>query len=142
MADIMNKSNIKKEKGVDVLTVFGYLLTLAFTGKSLNITIINSEVNISKDVFYRFINSVSANWNKFLLLFAIKVILPISELTSDKRINTLILDDTSFKRNRSKNVELLAKQYDHSINEYYSGFRCLTLTLLTSLVYRSIIQGL
>jgi len=47
-------------------------------------------------------------------------------LTSENRINTLILDDTVHKRNRSKKVELLAKALDHTDNRYYKGFRCLT----------------
>ncbi|WP_459771532.1 transposase, partial [Alkalibacterium sp. s-m-28] len=39
----------------------------------------------------------------------------------------LILDDSMFSRNRSKKVELLAKNYDHASGKYMKGFRMLTL---------------
>jgi hypothetical protein len=37
------------------------------------------------------------------------------------------LDDSSFKRDRSKKVELLAKYYDHAKHLYFNGFCMLTL---------------
>ena len=41
----------------------------------------------------------------------------------------LIVDDSSYERNRSKKVELLARCFDHSSQKmrYYKGFRMLTL---------------
>ena len=44
-----------------------------------------------------------------------------------KAANVLIIDDSMFERNRSKNVELLAKVYDHAKHKYRFGFRMLTL---------------
>lgn len=38
-----------------------------------------------------------------------------------------IVDDSLYNRNRSKNVELLARVHDHNDNRYYRGFRLLTL---------------
>jgi hypothetical protein len=51
----------------------------------------------------------------------------IDKLTDEKRVNTFIVDDTPFERNRSKKVELLSKVYDHSKKVYMLGFRLLTL---------------
>lgn len=41
----------------------------------------------------------------------------------------LIVDDSTFDRNRSKNVELLARCFDHASLKmrFYKGFRMLTL---------------
>jgi hypothetical protein len=39
----------------------------------------------------------------------------------------LVLDDTIYKRNRSKHVELLTRVRDHNDGRYYKGFRCLAL---------------
>jgi len=42
-------------------------------------------------------------------------------------LRCLVLDDSSFKRNRSKKVELLATCFDHAKHLYFKGFRMLTL---------------
>lgn len=48
-------------------------------------------------------------------------------LTSDERVNILIVDDSFYDRSRSKSVELLARVKDHTDNRYKKGFRMLTL---------------
>jgi len=63
-----------------------------------------------------------------LILLASRIINKcIFPLTSEKRVNVLILDDSLFSRNRSKAVELLAKVFDHVTHKYVKGFRMLTL---------------
>nr|WP_207638350.1 transposase [Desulfoscipio gibsoniae] len=82
----------------------------------------------SKDAIYRFLNRPTFNWRKFLVTissFLIKTrLLP---LTSEGRARVLILDDSTYSRNRSKSVELLSRVHDHSTNRYLKGFRMLTL---------------
>jgi len=51
----------------------------------------------------------------------------ISKLTSEKRVNVFIVDDTLYERNRSKHVELLSWVLDHTKNKFVKGFRLLTL---------------
>jgi hypothetical protein len=126
VGEILTKSNARKAQGIGVLRIFGALLMLIFTGKSLNRLISENSFGFSKDTFYRFLNSVRINWHTFLSLLSLSVIQKIIPLTTETRINTLILDDTIFKRNRSKNVELLTKVQDHNDGRYYKGFRCLT----------------
>ena len=46
----------------------------------------------------------------------------LENLTSEQRVNVLILDDTMFERNSSKKVELLSKVYDHAKKSYKYGF--------------------
>lgn len=53
--------------------------------------------------------------------------MPYFPLDSENRVNVLIIDDSMFERNRSKNVELLDKVYDHAKHKYRFGFRMFTL---------------
>ena len=65
---------------------------------------------------------------RFTTLLAAKIVHGfIKPLTDKARVNVFIVDDTPYERNRSKKVELLSQNYDHSENVYYRGFRLLTL---------------
>ena len=82
----------------------------------------------AKDTVYRFLNNCHYNWKKLLFLLAQKTILRhLFGLTSTDRVNVLIVDDSTFSRNRSKAVELLSTFKDHTLNRYIKGFRMLTL---------------
>ncbi|WP_206921959.1 transposase [Alicyclobacillus suci] len=80
-----------------------------------------------KDTVYRFLNSPRHNWRRFLLLLSATVVQRMSRLTSDDRADVLIVDDSLFRRSRSKKVELLARVYDHVSHKFVRGFRMLTL---------------
>jgi len=125
LAQLLNQANIRKAQGVGVLTVFIQLLTVVFSGVPLSKKLANGEMAGAKDVYYRFMNSTSANWMKFIRLLSSKLIARL--LTIFSGFGVLILDDTVHKRNRSKKVELLARVRDHTDGKYYAGFRCLTL---------------
>jgi len=126
IARLLEQSNIRKAKGVGVLTVFVGLLTIAFSGKSLNQLLSIGEFAGKKDVFYRFMNSTTANWLKFIRLLSLRLVARLKQFFYDDS-GVLIIDDTLHKRNRSKNVELLTRVRDHNDGRYYRGFRCLTL---------------
>lgn len=83
----------------------------------------------AKDTVYRFLNQSTFNWRRFLLSLVASVIGKISKLTRHDRPKVLILDDSSYDRNRSKHVELLARCFDHASQKmrFYKGFRMLTL---------------
>ncbi len=127
---IMMQSNFYKMKGFSCIAVFQFIFTLIFNGKNL-FRIINSncgETPFAKDTVYRFLNFHRSNWRKFLLLLSSSVIKQkLFPLTSEDRVNVLILDDSPYKRPRSKKVELLAKVYDHVEHRYFNGFRLLTM---------------
>jgi len=123
---LLEKSNIRKARGIGVLTVFINMLVVAFSGKSLNQLLSSGELVGKKDVFYRFMNSTSANWIKFVRLLASDMVTRLIKFFSDD-MGVLILDDTIHKRDRSKKVELLTRVRDHNDGRYYKGFRCLTL---------------
>ena len=70
------------------------------------------------------------NWSKFLLLLSKTIIFEhLINLTSEGRLNAIIVDDSFYGRRRSKNVELLANVNDHASkgNKFKRGFRMLTL---------------
>lgn len=128
----LKKSNAYKTKGTPVIDIFTYLLQLVYTKKSMYMNILNGthESNFSKDAVYRFINSSFINWSTFLLSLAACIITnKVSGLTSNDRINAMVVDDTLYSRPRSKHVELMAKVHDHSGKgaKFRKGFRQLTL---------------
>jgi hypothetical protein len=130
LGQYLRQSNIRKEKGVCLNTLFKLLLSLSFTRKNLFRLLESSDApaGIAKDTVYRLLNSVTANWRRFLLLLSTQVIaqqlLPLTDKTTTK---VLIADDTLYSRDRSKKVELLARVHDHNTGRYMRGFRMLTL---------------
>lgn len=108
IAKLLRRTNITKSCGVSAYEVFQFLLLLVFQGKNL-FRFLNSkhkEQAVSKNTYYRFLNEVSYNWSRFLMLLAVKVTSAFDRLTRPERVNVLILDDSVIKRNRSKKVEL------------------------------------
>ncbi len=129
IAKLLRRANITKSCGVSAYEVFQFLLLLVFQGKNL-FRFLNSkhkEQAVSKNTYYRFLNEVSYNWSRFLMLLAVKVTSAFDRLTRPERVNVLILDDSVIKRNRSKKMELLARVYDHVEHKFQKGFTLLTL---------------
>lgn len=124
---ILKQCNFYKEKGISCIKVLKFIFILVFTGKNLFRTLDSQKsLEFEKDVVYRFLNSPSFNRRKFLLSLSSSIIQNIINLlTSEDRINVLIIDDSLYRRNRSKNVELLARVRDHVSHK----FRLLTLGL-------------
>ena len=129
IGDLLKRSNIDKQKGVSPVAVFRVLFTLIFTGKNLFRTIeTGGSCGMAKDTVYRFLNSVHTNWRRFLLLLSSRVIRDeLEPLTGAATMKVLIADDTLYRRNRGKHVELLSRVFDHIDKRYYRGFRMLAL---------------
>ena len=123
---IMKQFGAAKARGVPFKEIFEFLLQLVFTGKNL----FSSDTPLSKDSVHRFLNNAKIHWEKILLIIANTVIAKVYPLTSEKRINAIVVDDSPYYRNRSKKVELLAKVHNHAskaANKFFMGFRMLTL---------------
>ena len=129
LAFALRAAHAYKSKGVPVSEIFTFLVNLAFKNLSLfrALQFENSSAHFSKDTCYRFLNSSSINWNRFLNVLSLRVMQWLDALTSETRKTSFIVDDTPFKRNRSHRVELATSQFDHSTKSYYTGFRCLCL---------------
>ena len=115
-----------------------FIFSLVFTGKNLFRYLKASETvsDIGKDTVYRFLNSTTANWRKFLHLLSSSVISEqIQPLTSSKTPKVFIVDDSLYDRNRSKKVELLSRIHDHNAKRFMCGFRMLTLGWSDGITY-------
>jgi len=126
----MKKSNFTKTKGASCFQIFRFIFLLVFTGKNLyrTLQLHQDEIPFAKDCIYRFLNNCHYNWKKLLFLIAQNVVHNyLTPLTSEQRLNVLIIDDSAYRRNRSKKVELLSRFRDHVENRYFKGFRMLTL---------------
>ena len=129
LGKLLRKANITKNCGIPVYEVFQFLLLLVFQDKNL-FRFLNSKRRdqaVSKNTYYRFLNEISYNWKRFLLLLAARVITAFGVLTRRERVKVLILNDSVIRRNRSKKVELLARVYDHVEHRFQKGFSLLTL---------------
>lgn len=126
---MLRKSNISKSCGIPALEIFRFLILLVFQGKNLfrYLDSKRKEQAASKNTYYRFLNDGSFNWMKFLLLLAAKVTSAFDHLTRPERIKCFVIDDSVLARNRSKNVELLARIYDHVDHKFKKGFTLLAL---------------
>ena len=128
VSSALKSSNAVKIKGFAVIEIFQYLFMLVFAHRSIYMDMKKDTVPFAKDTVYRFLNSARINWLKFTTRLSAKIIEEaIDPLTSDQRENVLIIDDSTFERNRSKKVELLTKVFDHAKGKYIFGFRMLTL---------------
>lgn len=126
----LKAANAYKSKGIPVVHVFRYLFLLVFSNRSMYMDILTgkSKAPFGKDTVYRFLQSTSINWVRFTTLLSSGIIRKsIDPLTSENRVDVLIIDDSVYERNRSKKVELLTKVWDHAHNIYLWGFRMLTL---------------
>lgn len=138
IALLLKQSNIIKKFGVSPVIVMPFIFSLVFTGKNLFRYLKASETvsDIGKDTVYRFLNSTTANWRKFLHLLSSSVISEqIQPLTSSKTPKVFIVDDSLYDRNRSKKVELLSRIHDHNAKRFMCGFRMLTLGWSDGITY-------
>ena len=129
---ILQSAGAYKAKGIPIMQIMVYLVSLVFTKKSMYMNMQNNTNNqgFGKDVVYRFLNCPFINWSEYLLKIAVAVIKPVKVATSVERLCALVVDDTMFERGRSKVVELLANVHDHAAkgrNKYKRGFKLLTL---------------
>ena len=129
LSDILMRSNAYKQQGVSVMTIMSYLFCLVFRNRSMFLDMQSGKAPaFRKDTIYRLKNATHINWMHFTTLLSAKIIgETVEPLTSAKRRNAFVIDDTIFERNGAKKVELLAKVYDHARHRFTHGFRMLTL---------------
>jgi hypothetical protein len=127
----LRKAGITKSFGFSCAYLFQIIFCLIFENKNWFRTLESKKSSDfpAKDAVYRFLNQSTFAWRRFLLLFSAHTIGKVMKLTNHDRPKVLILDDSSYDRNRSKSVELLARCFDHASQKmrFYKGFRMLTL---------------
>jgi hypothetical protein len=127
----LREANITKALGFTCSYLFQLIFCLVFHNKNW-FRLLESKPNQdypAKDAVYRFLNCSTYAWRRFLLSLSLYTIKKVCELTSPNRVKVLIIDDSTYERNRSKKVELLSRCFDHTPTKhrYYRGFRMLTL---------------
>lgn len=68
-----------------------------------------------------------ANWRRFLLVLSAMLCRVVSSLTNEARGNVLIINDSSYDRQHSRQIELPARLYDHAEHRFIYDFRILPL---------------
>ena len=127
---LLAKCNAYKEKGVSVVVLFTFMLRMVFTDRSMYQQMRTGRwaEEFKKNTYYRFLNSVRINWERFLTLLSEQVIETFFRpLTSDDRKDVFIIDDSLYERAGYKKTELCARVFDHTGMRYCKGFRMLTL---------------
>ena len=102
---------------------------LVFSGKN-HYTLFETcqaKTGFAKDAVYRLLNKTNINWENFILRLSNAVIPEVRRLTSSTRKIALVIDDSPYYRNRSKQVEMLSWCYDHVKQAYYKGLTFLSL---------------
>jgi hypothetical protein len=127
----LRKAGITKSFGFSCAYLFQVIFCLIFENKNWFRTLESKKSTDfpAKDAIYRFLNKSTYPWRRFLTFLSAATIGKVTKLTNHDRPKVLILDDSSYDRNRSKAVELLARCFDHASQKmrFYKGFRMLTL---------------
>ena len=126
VGDLLKACNAYKEKGVSVVRLFTYMLQMAFADRSMYMQMRTGRwtEGFSKNTYYRFLNSVKINWERFNALLAARVINEaVKPLTSEDRKDVFIVDDTLYRRRGYKKTELCAAVFDHVDMKSRKGFR-------------------
>lgn len=126
-SNMLKEANIRKVRGATVGTLLRLLLAAPFGEFSIWKQAGPQLEGPARDAFYRFLAHPSYNWRRLLLEASLRLSEELGRLTGPRRDRVLILDESPYKRERSKCVEYLGSQYDSSSDRYYRGFRMLTL---------------
>lgn len=105
----LRQAGIVKSFGFSCATLFQLVFRLIFTQKNwFRLLESNKAADLpGKDTVYRFLNYPKFAWRRFLLALSVFTITKVSRLTRASHNRVLIVDDSSFYRDRSKKVELL-----------------------------------
>jgi len=125
LSDILRSSIVRKSKGIKVTILLEWLLNAILNRYSLFRA--NESELFSKKTVRNCLNNSRTNWQKLVQLLAIHLISYVEHFTDPRRRQALIVDDSLFKREFSKNTELLARVFDHDKQMYFKGFRALTV---------------
>jgi len=125
LSDILRSANIRKTKGVRITSLLEWLIAAVFNRYSI-FRANKSKLFTTKTV-RNCLNNPHTNWQRLVQLLAINLISYVEHFTDSRRRQALIIDDSLFKREFSKNTELLARVFDHDKQKFFKGFRTLTV---------------
>ena len=116
LSKLLLKCNFYKASGFSCVLILKQLFSLIFSGKNLYraLDLNSNDLSFRKNTAYRFLNEGRFNWEKLLMLMMTRLVCFIDQLTGKDRQSVLIIDDSLFRRDRSKKVERLARVFDHT----------------------------
>jgi len=123
----LHQAGIKKRSGIAAGWLLQLLLVLPFSDLRIYQLHRASDGLPHRSTFYDFLAQTTYNWRMLVLMVSLRLIEELKPLTSASQDRVLIVDDSPYKRDRSKKVEFLGRQYDHSTHTWYRGFRMLTM---------------
>jgi len=126
-ATVLYQAGIHKRSGHSAYWLLQLFLALRFSNSDVYRFQGEDNPLPERSAFYDFLAQKRYNWEYLVFTVARQIIAFFSQLTTPRGDRVLILDDSSYKRNRSKKVELLGRHHDHNDNTFYKGFRMLTL---------------
>lgn len=124
---IAYRADMKKSRGVPVLTLLLTVFTLPFAKTNLYRHFKDESSEFQKDALYSLLRSPNISWRRFLLNVALIALNFLRSLTEEHRDSVLIVDDSTLARPRAKKVELCSRVFDHTQNKFLKGFRFLCL---------------
>jgi hypothetical protein len=100
-------SGFYNRSGASISDLLRLLLALPLTGLNLYEFKKNEIPVPARDAFYRLLQHSGYHWRRLLYTISQKLIAYFNTLTDQQHPRVLIIDDSSYKRNRSKAVEYL-----------------------------------
>ena len=115
IAKLLGRCGAYKEKGISVFEVFLAIFQSVFADRSIYKQFKTGKwtQSFSQNTVYRLRNNAKIHWERFTSLLSTAVANALRPLTSEKRKETFIVDDTLHSRTGYKRTELCAKVYDH-----------------------------
>lgn len=125
---LLNKSGIRKVRGVKPTKLFKEIFSFPFKGSSFFRHFVEgNKQEYSKDCVYNLLRHPNYNWRRLMLLLAARIVAVFDVLTDKPERKVLVIDDSVYNKSHSRFVELLARVYDHNDHKYVKGFKMLTL---------------
>lgn len=124
------KACCRKEKGIDIESIFRYLLELVFADRSMYMQEHTKQYkeNFSTKAVYRFLNDARTHWDKLTTQLSATIINDaIRPLTNEDRCDCFVIDDSPIMKRGFEHTQLVANVWNHVDMKYMKGYRMLTL---------------
>jgi hypothetical protein len=91
LPDVLRRANIHKTRGIQVPVLFEWLITTIFTRYSIFRA--ESDPHFTKKTARNCLNNRHTNWQRLVILLAVRLIQYVKHFTDTRRAQALILDD-------------------------------------------------
>ena len=110
LSEALRQANAQKHKGIKIASLFQWIILSIFQRYSLHRA--EANPNFSKRTARNCLNDARINWQRLVLLVAVRLIQYFHQFAAAGRDQAFVIDDSLFKREFSKKTELLSKVFD------------------------------